>query len=109
MLQFEPTEADERWLNDSMIELSPMKTSCKTTFDLIMTLLPKVTSPSKITLTSIEQSFPATTLPRTSTRVLSISVTPCSNNFSALIFLKINSSSCNSCLLFAPNTSAGFA
>ena len=109
MLQLEPTVADERWLKESIVELSPIETSCKTTFDLIVTLSPKVTLPSKITLTSTEQSLPASTSPLTSMRAASRRVIPCSNNFSALIFLKIDSNSCNSCLLFAPKTSAGSA
>ena len=109
ILQLEPTVAEERWLKDSTIELSPIETSCKTTFDLMVTFSPKDTLPSNITFTSTEQSLPASTSPRTSTRVASKSVIPCSNNFSALIFLKIDSSSCSSYLLFAPSTSFGSA
>ena len=109
ILQLEPTVADERWLKDSMMELSPIQTSCRTTFDLMVTFSPKTTLPSNITFTSTEQSLPASTSPRTSMRVASRRVIPCSNNFSALIFLKIDSNSCNSCLLFAPITSSGLA
>ena len=41
MLQFEPTVADERWLKDSITELSPMETPFKMTeFEPIQTLSP---------------------------------------------------------------------
>ena len=89
MLQLEPTVADERWLKESIVELSPIETSCKTTFDLMVTLSPKVTLPSKITLTSTEQSLPASTSPRTSIRAESRRVIPCSIIFQHSFFLKL--------------------
>ena len=66
-------------------------------------------SPSRITLTSIVQSFPASTLPLTSVLDLSASVMPLSNKSCAFIFLKIVSSASSSDLLLAPLTSSLFA
>ena len=78
-----------------IIQLGPMDT-----------LSPRTILPSRITFTSIEQSFPHSTLPLTSSLDASVMVIPFSNKSSACIALYVASNCSSSCLLFAPLTSS---
>ena len=75
----------------------------------MLTPFPSFMSPSKITLTSMAQSVPASTVPLTSVLDLSARVMPLFNKSSAFIFLKIDSKASSSDLLLAPLTSSFFA
>ena len=81
--------SDNVFIEASMNTLSLITTSFKKQFGPMETLVPSVISPSKITLTSIEQSFPAVTLPLTSTLDASDKVIPCSSKSLDFISLKI--------------------
>ena len=92
--------------NGSTFVSSPILVSQSMVLAPISTLFPSSTYPSKITFTSMTQSAPVLTSPRTSTLLLSKSVTPFVNKSSDFIILKVFSSSSCSERLFAPVVSS---